>query len=660
MQNHNTNARPDYRRTIRISITLSILLTVFGIFGIRPVLAFDCNSATGISFDECEALVAIYYNIDGDNWIHNNGWLQTDTPPCNWEGVTCDNSGHVVKELDLSWGLNGNLPSEIGNLTNLTGLYLRYNELSSLPPEIVNLTNLTILDLKKNQLSSLPPEISNLTNLTDLDLARNNLSRLPSEIGNLINLTSLDLKGNKLSSLPPEFGDLTNLTKLDLNINQLSSLPPEIVNLTNLTDLDLSGNQLSSLLPEIVNLTNLTRLDLWGNQLNNLSSEIGNLTNLTYLGLAHTKLSSLPPEIVNLTNLTELNLIGNQLSILPSVIVNLTNLTGLHLQNNQLSSLPSEIGNLTNLTSLSLRINQLSSLPTEIVKLTNLTKLDLSNNQLSNLPPEIVNLTNLIELDLSGNQLLNGPLPAYLTTFGQLKYFSFAYTGLCKPRDQIFQDWLMKTEEGEWNNIDCIYMVLTHEPDSAIGDIQTFLDDNDVLFTHLYDNTRGDIDLKRELGISRSYLLEASPTSNPDLLQELRDLSEVEDCTYNEELQLDSDSYVFPDDPADSHILTDLFDPIDGTDGWKVNRSSASVLAAVVDDFRSLSPDAGIPPGHGELVAGIADSGEADMLLLNVVPKYEELAPFDAVFQAIEYAVDEKIEHGYAGAVINLSLGMRI
>lgn len=46
------------------------------------------------------------------------------------------------------------------------------------------------------------------------------------------------------------------------------------------------------------------------------------------------------------------------------------------------------------------------------------------------------------------------------------------------------------------------------------------------------------------------------------------------------------------------------------------------------------------------------------MLLLNVMIKYkdDESAPFDAVFKAIEYAVDEKIEGDYDTAVINLSL----
>jgi len=51
-----------------------------------------------------------------------------------------------------------------------------------LPPEITQLTNLTNLDLRDNQLSTLPPEITQLTNLTELALNGNPLKQPPVEI----------------------------------------------------------------------------------------------------------------------------------------------------------------------------------------------------------------------------------------------------------------------------------------------------------------------------------------------------------------------------------------------------------------------------------------------------------------------------------------------
>jgi len=177
------------------------------------------------------------------------------------------------------------------------------------------------LNIGNNQLTgSIPPEIGNLTNLTGLWLYGNELSgEIPPEIGNLTNLSYLDLFNNHLTgSIPPEIGNLTNLTYLDLQFNQLSgSIPSEIGNLTNLTDLRLSSNQFTgSITLEIGNLTNLTYLYLYGNQLTGeIPPEIGNLTNLTYLNSYDNQLTGeIPPEIGNLTNLTSLSLSSNQLT----------------------------------------------------------------------------------------------------------------------------------------------------------------------------------------------------------------------------------------------------------------------------------------------------------------------------------------------------------
>lgn len=66
----------------------------------------------------------------------------------------------------------------------------------------VTANNLPKLDLSGLGLTALPEEIGNLTNLTTLYLYSNRLEVLPEWIGNLTNLTKLSLFGNRLEVLP--------------------------------------------------------------------------------------------------------------------------------------------------------------------------------------------------------------------------------------------------------------------------------------------------------------------------------------------------------------------------------------------------------------------------------------------------------------------------
>jgi Leucine-rich repeat (LRR) protein len=187
----------------------------------------------------------------------------------------------------------------LGQLTNLTSLYLNSNQLTVLPESIGQLTSLTSLSLSSNQLLALSEALGQLTNLTSLYLRSNQLTALPESIGQLTNLTSLYLSHNQLTALPEAIGQLTNLTSLYLRSNQLKALPEALGQLINFTSLDLRYNQLTALPEALGQLTNLTSLDLRSNQLTALPEAIGQLINLESLGLNGNTLTQLPPEIVN-------------------------------------------------------------------------------------------------------------------------------------------------------------------------------------------------------------------------------------------------------------------------------------------------------------------------------------------------------------------------
>ncbi|MEO1396452.1 MAG: COR domain-containing protein [Cyanobacteria bacterium J06634_5] len=225
----------------------------------------------------------------------------------------------------------------------------------------------TELSLFGKNLTELPSEIGQLTNLKALYIYDNQLSHLPSEIGQLINLKTLYIYDNQLSHLPSEIGQLINLKTLDVNFNQLRSLPESVVHLPNLKTLSLSYNQLNSLPESIGQLANLQNLYLRGNQLNSLPESIGQLVHLQKFYLLDNGLSRLPESVGKLINLKELYLGNNQLSHLPESIGRLGNLKELDLSNNNLTSLPKSARNATNLRMLDLRSNLLP-IPPELLE----------------------------------------------------------------------------------------------------------------------------------------------------------------------------------------------------------------------------------------------------------------------------------------------------
>jgi len=283
-------------------------------------------SLAGVSYSqvpqiERDALIALYNATRGYNWSIDVGWNGAAGTECDWYGVRCS-YGHVSRIVLDDNSLSGSIPAELGNLTNLTSLYLNFNSLTgSIPSELGNLTNLVFLSLNNNSLSgSIPAELGNLTKVTVLYLNNNSLTgSIPFELGNLTNLTDLSLNFNSLTgSIPFELGNLTNLTSLFLNNNSLSrSIPAELGNLTNLTGLSLTYNSLTGSIPsELGNLTNLTSLSFNNNSFTgSIPAELGNLTNLTYLSLDNNSLTgSIPSELGNLTNLTGLSIGDNFLT----------------------------------------------------------------------------------------------------------------------------------------------------------------------------------------------------------------------------------------------------------------------------------------------------------------------------------------------------------
>ena len=138
--------------------------------------------------EDREILQIVYQATKGFDWTVSDNWL-TDAPLERWHGVKTNIDGRVVS-LDLREnGLDGEIPPELGELTELDTLILYDNLLRGLiPPELGQLENLVDLNLNSNQLTSVPPELGQLENLRSLVLSGNQLTSIPSELGQLENL----------------------------------------------------------------------------------------------------------------------------------------------------------------------------------------------------------------------------------------------------------------------------------------------------------------------------------------------------------------------------------------------------------------------------------------------------------------------------------------
>ena len=129
-------------------------------------------SYSQISQTEREALIALFNATGGYNWSINNGWNGAAGTECDWYGVGCS-YGSVSRIVLDDNSLSGSIPAELGNLTNLTSLYLNVNSLTgSIPSELGNLTNLRGFSLGDNFLTGpLPQWLSDMAipylNVTD-------------------------------------------------------------------------------------------------------------------------------------------------------------------------------------------------------------------------------------------------------------------------------------------------------------------------------------------------------------------------------------------------------------------------------------------------------------------------------------------------------------
>ncbi|XP_022000947.1 probably inactive leucine-rich repeat receptor-like protein kinase At3g28040 [Helianthus annuus] len=385
-----------------------------------------------------------------------------------------------LRYLDLSnVGFTGNIPHQIGNLSNLKVLNLH-----SVPTSIDKLRiddiswifglskleylDLTGVDLSRTQnvdsllytfpsllklsLSRCGVSIAHLgshhlnssrelANIKHLDLSYNDFKgQLPGFFLNMTSLAFLDLSSNDLS-MAWFFKNLLNMIPSSVSELQLSycgiqniNLSPTNLNFTTLSNiqhLDLSRNELQGRFPSaLTNMSSLISLDLSSNQLNSSIPVMPN--NLLKLDISWNKFRQIEDVgIWRHCNLQELIVSYNALEgqlISPSTNVskcsqNALEILDLH-QNTLNGSIPESIGRLTNLRVLDLSQNAMTGpIPVSVGRLTSLRVLSVLSNLLcGTIPNSIGQLMKLNFLDISNNSLQGVVSENHFANLSMLKY----------------------------------------------------------------------------------------------------------------------------------------------------------------------------------------------------------------------------------------------
>ncbi|KAK1430079.1 hypothetical protein QVD17_12579 [Tagetes erecta] len=290
-----------------------------------------------------------------------NAWQNTppnwdnDQDPCSgsWDGITCTNDRVTIIKLS-SMGLNGMLPENIGQLTELQILDLSYNKGLSGPltSAIGDLKKLTTLILVGCGFSGpIPDTIGNLESLVFLSLNSNGFTgQIPASVGNLTNLYWLDLSANKLIGtipvsnliMPVGLDKLTRAKHFHLGDNQLSGgIPPKLFNSSmKLIHLLLENNRLTGTIPSTLGLvTSLQVVRLDRNLLRgNVPSNINSLINVTEMFLSNNQLTGPIPDLTGMNVLNYIDLSNNSFdqSNVPSWLSTIKALTTIKMQKTNL------------------------------------------------------------------------------------------------------------------------------------------------------------------------------------------------------------------------------------------------------------------------------------------------------------------------------------
>ena len=385
--------------------------------------------------NDYRALKKIWETLDGPNWYYAG---QLFPKGCNWNfnkdidlwgdqpGVQLHANGRVAR-IDLSdFGVRGDLPDELGQMTEMVELYLgTHNDSNLLEFDPTDGRTIELsqrsrnrMELHKQYLAArhIAPQMSepcarglrehNIVvpetslyergyteaqvidpktglqasswQLKDVVSGRkyNGIKSIPASIGKLKKLEYLYIANGDIASLPETIGELESLTDLEIyNCPEMKEFPTQIAQLPELVSLNISNNRQWE--PAVLR----DGLDALANGLSKEKIQILYCTN--------NRLDEVPESFRNLTKIGLLDLVSNEIAKLHPLGSSVAPVQ-IYLDDNRIEEFPTENGyfcQMNDMETFSAANNRLTVFPN--IFRTNgytISTIDLSSNRISAFP----------------------------------------------------------------------------------------------------------------------------------------------------------------------------------------------------------------------------------------------------------------------------------
>ncbi|XP_022882540.1 receptor-like protein 12 [Olea europaea var. sylvestris] len=413
---------------------------------------------------EKQALLKFLGDLSGLTW----GSEENKGECCDWDGVECTDTGHVVSINPLTKLLRGKISPALRELKHLQSLSLHSDNLATdnldWLSDLSSLYDLNLSGCNLRNVTNWVQPISKLSSLKELYLSGCQLHDSLSTFdvfanSTLSDLSSLDLSYNNLTSISTfdsMFNFSRSLEQVDLSYNQLDGhIPHTFLELRSLRDLNLRGNLLRGVHKPLENFSHLQSVDISFNKLNvplpHLFENLSEIISLQRIDLSNNQLVGSLPDISRFSSLENFYLSNNQLEgVQPQSLDQPSSLKFLDLSYNQISGSLLDFGGFSSLYELDLSGNQLKKLPKAMEQLYNITYLNLSSTSLEGTVTEhhISNLTRLRHLDLSFNNVSFNSRFDWIPTF-QLEQLSLSHCNI----GPYFPNWIRKQ-----NSLENLYL----------------------------------------------------------------------------------------------------------------------------------------------------------------------------------------------------------